>query len=840
MRLPVYDIEAELLAAHADPGAWVLSAPTGSGKTTQVPRMLLRAGVEARIVILQPRRLAARLIAGRIADELGTDLGAIVGFQTRHERQWSEATRILFLTEGLFLRWLQANPNLDGIGTVLLDEFHERSLHADMSLGLCRRLRSTTRPDLRLGVMSATLDTDAVSTFLDAPVLRAEARVYPVDIDYEPGDAQQPVWERAAGAMRRWLDAADEGDALVFMPGAFEIRRTLDACRRHLLPRDGPIDVLPLYGGLSAEEQRRAVTPGGIRRIIVATNVAETSITIDGVRCVIDAGLARVHRFDPNRGVNALLTERISLASAQQRAGRAGRTAPGICLRLWPRSEAHARPPQDTPEVARVDLSEAVLSLKQIGLDDPSDFPWLESPPPERLEMATQLLVRLGAVGGDGALTPLGQQLARFPAHPRLGRLLLEGHGAGVTARVALWAALIAERDICARPLRNRYSQPPVRGLVSDLAVRERALQEARRLRFDPRRCGELGLLASACRDVDRARRQYERLLRDSPNGKARILHGGDDEALLRALALAFPDHVAARRRGDQLLCEMPGRRRVILDRTSVVEEADFLIAVETRETEAPRRDGGGVHTVLSLATAVSAQQLEAWLGEHVVVERQLQWNGQTRAVEEVISHCLEGLALRRSVGAPRDRAAAAAMLVERIRAGELSLDHWDDGVEHWLARARCVAAWYPERDLLVYDEEDLEVILREIVGDDVRFGPVRKRRCLDYVRNAMSWDHQQLVERMAPEKLTLASGHGMRISYAPGEPPRGRARIQDFYGMSQTPRVGGGRVPLLLEILAPNFRPAQVTDDLAGFWERTYPELKKELKRRYPKHEWR
>lgn len=843
IELPVYDIEAELLAAHADPGAWVLSAPTGSGKTTQVPQMLLRAGAEGRIIVLQPRRLAARLVASRIADELGTDLGATVGFQTRHERQWCEATRILFLTEGLFLRWLQVDPRLDGIGTVLLDEFHERSLHADISLGLCRRLRETTRPDLRLGVMSATLDPAAVSAYLEAPVLRAEGRVYPVDIDYEPGETQAPVWERAADAARRWLDGAADGNALVFMPGAFEIRRTLDACRRRLLPSDGPVEVLPLYGSLSAEDQRRAVAPAENRKIIVATNVAETSITIEGVRCVIDAGLARVHRFDPNRGVNTLLIERISLASAEQRAGRAGRTAPGVCLRLWSRSEAHARPSRDTPEVARVDLSEAVLTLTQMGVNDPGDFPWIESPPLKRLQMATQLLRRLDAVDLNGALTPLGQQLARFPAHPRIGRLLLEGHGVGVTQRVALWAALIAERDICARPVQSRYSQPPARGLVSDLVMRERALLEARRLRFDSRRCGELGIHANACRDVDRAAHQYERLLRQC--GEAGKRRGDDDEALLRALALAYPDHVAARRQvdqlpGDRLLCEMPGRRRVALDRTSVAVEADFLIAIETRETEAPRREGGGVHTVLSLATAVSAAQLEAWLGEHVVLERELQWNAETRAVEEVVSHSLLGLALRRSIGHPRDRAAAAAMIVERIRAGDLSLDHWDEGVENWLARARCVAAWYPERNLLVYDEEDLEVIMREIVGDDVRFGPVRKRRCLDYVRNAMSWNDQQLIERLAPEKLTLVSGHGMRISYTPGEPPRGRARIQDFYGMSQTPRVGGGRVSVLLEILAPNFRPAQVTDDLAGFWERTYPELKKELKRRYPKHEWR
>mgnify|MGYP002640443767 CR=1 FL=1 len=801
--------------------------------------MLLRAGVVGRILVLQPRRLAARLVAQRVAAELGSKVWGLVGFQTRHERHVGAETRILFLTEGLFLRQLLADPQLTGVGAVVLDEFHERSITADLSLGLCRQLRDGSRPELKLVVMSATLEAGGLAAFLSCPSIAAEGRTFDVTISYDEAPSETPVWERAAAAVRRWLDEGGTGDALLFLPGTHEIRRTVDACRRRLHAKDGAVEVLPLHGNLPPAEQDRAVQPSAARRIIVSTNVAETSITIDGIGCVIDSGLARVHRYDPIRAVNALLVERISQASALQRAGRAGRTAPGICIRLWPRAEAYARPETDTPEVQRVDLSEAVLQLQALGVDV-GDFCWLDSPPPTRLAQARSLLLDLGAIHEDGSLTAEGKVMVDLPAHPRLARMLLEASRRGVGRRAAVWAALIAERDILRRPLAQRYRTPPERDWPSDVGVRERAFNAARQARFDVERCNEIGLNAGACRDVDRAARQYGAIIdRLTSSGAAAQTQQADAE-LARCLLVGYADHVALRRDLEQRTCEMDGRRRVVLDRDTAVGDAPVLVVVEAREVEAPRADGGGVHTLVSLATAVEPAWIQQLLPGRVEARVELFWDQQEAAVIEVEALYFGALALQPVRRVPRDRAAAGQLLAARFVVGALRFDTWNEATEAWLARVRCVASWFPERHLLAYDSDDLAVVYGEIVGDNTRFSAVRRAPVLDHLRGAMSWADQQFVEQMAPERIRLPNGHRMKIAYTPGEPPRGRARIQDLYGLQATPRVAGGRSSVLLEILAPNSRPAQVTDDLQGFWEHTYPVLRKELARRYPKHEWR
>ncbi|MFC1525389.1 ATP-dependent helicase HrpB [Candidatus Latescibacterota bacterium] len=841
--LPIYDIADELVGHLRAGNRLVLSAPTGSGKTTQVPQILHRQGfLPGSILVLQPRRLATRLVATRVAAEMGCAPGELVGYQTRHERRVGNHTRIRFLTEGLFLRQLLSDPQLTGVGAVLLDEFHERSLGADLSLGFIRGLQEGTRPDLRLVVMSATLDADAVAAQLGCPALVAQGRAFPVDIHYDSRPGDSPIWERAATAAADLVATFDEGHVLVFMPGAYEIRRTVEACQRRLAGNSPPVEVLPLYGALSPAQQDAAVGPTSGRKVIVATNVAETSITIDGVGHVVDSGLARVLRFDPGRGLNALLVENISQASADQRTGRAGRQRPGTCRRLWPGSERYARPQRDTPEVQRLDLSEALLQLKVAGLDDPSDFPWLDQPDPTALAGAADLLAGLGAVDGGGALTDIGRAMATFPAHPRLSRLLVEAHRSGVVERAAVWAALVAERDILRRPTPATYTDPPADDIPSDLTVRERAFDRARRVRFDPRRCDQLGLDHRACREVDRAAAQFLRLAAgDTRQRRPRRAAGKADgtDALVRSLLVAYYDHVARRRPGG-LTCEMPGRRRVVLDRDSVARESEYVIAVEARETEAPRADGGGVRTVLSLATAVEADALEETLPDRVELSEDIVWNDRTRAVERVEVHAYGGLTLFRQTSGDVDPAVAADLLVEGIRTGQLILEGWSDRVQEWMTRARCVAEWFPERGLVTYDDEDLGVIWHEIVAGATRYSQIRQRPCLDAVRHALSWTDQQFVDEMAPLRVQLPGGFRLPVTYRVGEPPRGRARIQDLYDLHRTPTVAGGRQKILLEILAPNFRPAQVTDDLAGFWTNTYPELKKELKRRYPKHEWR
>jgi len=834
--LPIHEIAEDIAHALRHHSRLVLSAPTGSGKTTQVPQILLRRQVvEDRILVLQPRRLACRLVATRVAAEMGGALGDVVGYQTRHDRRAGPATRILFLTEGIFLRMLLSDPVLPGVGAVILDEFHERSLTSDLSLGLVRRLQETQRPNLRLVVMSATLDVQGIAGYLDGPALEAGARSYPVDIEYLPQRVDGPVWEAAARAVRSRLDAGGEGDLLVFMPGAYEIRRTVEACQRQLRSEDGTISVLPLHGSLPAAKQDAAVTPGPHRKIIVATNVAETSITIEGIHHVVDSGLARVHRFDSQRGLNVLLTENISRASADQRAGRAGRTAPGTCLRMWPRSERFARPERDLPEIQRLDLTEAVLQLHAMGAGDIETFLWLDPPEPRAVANAARLLEGLGALDPGGTLTDTGRAMAAFPMHPRLSRLLVEARRRGCLRRAALWAALIGERDILTRPPQRAYTDAP-EDLASDLLVRERALDQARRARFDPRRCADLGLQFHPCREVDRVADQFCRLA-NAPRSPRRDRAASED--LARCLLVAYFDNVA-RRRPDSLTCEMPGRRRVVIDRDSAARDAEIIIAVDMRETEAPRSEGGGVHTVLSLATGIELAWLEQTQPDRLAVDQVVEWNTTNRAVERVEVQTYDGLGLRRRTLGDADPEAAADLLVERIRCGDIALEQWDDKVEEWLTRCRCVASWFPERELVAYSEDDVAVILYDIVAGATRYSQIRRRPCLPHLRNALSWTDQQFVEQMAPPRIRLPGGYGMPVTYREGEPPRGRAKIQDLYGMRATPTVANGRQKVLLEILAPNFRPAQVTDDLAGFWKNTYPELKKELKRRYPKHKWR
>ncbi|MBI93231.1 MAG: ATP-dependent helicase HrpB [Gemmatimonadaceae bacterium] len=846
--LPIYEVADKVVAELGNVGRLVLSAPTGSGKTTQVPQILLDAGCagDGQILVLQPRRLATRLVALRVAQELGTQLGQIVGYQTRHESRQGPDTKILFLTEGLFLRRLLSNPQLSGIGAVVIDEFHERTIAADLSLGLCRHLQATGRPDLLLVVMSATLDTEALSQWLDCAALHAQGRSFPVDIDYAPGRPEAPVWVRAEHALRRWLQTGKSGHILVFMPGSFEIRRCLEAFASTAKQSEGGFDVFPLYGGLPPDQQDLAVAPGERRKVIVSTNVAETSITIDDIGCVIDSGLARVARYDPTRGVNALLIQNISLASAQQRAGRAGRTARGTCLRLWPESEAHARPPHDAPEIERVDLAEAMLLLAAFGIDpsQQASFRWLDPPPVERFDRARELLRQLGALDAEDVLTPIGQEMVDIPAHPRLARMLSLAHERGVGERGCVWAALVAERDICQRPLASRYRTIPDSGWPSDLAARAAAWDQARRSRFDSRRCDTLGLNAGACREVNRTVDQFRRWMKNlappsDPQNNSSDGHD-EDQILARCLLAAFLDHVALRRSPDTRLCEMDGRRRVTLDRDSVVGDSQTLIAVQLREVEASRAEGGGVHTIASLATAIES----GWIAEEaqavVSSSSQLVWDVEEKAVFEIQGQRFGALLLDEHRRRAANSVQAAQLIVDRLLNGQLRFDRWDDAVDAWLARARCVAEWFPERSLSTYDEDDLAIIIAETVGEASRWGAVRQAPILDHLRHALSWEDQQFVEEMAPERIRLPTGHGMRIVYTPGQPPRGRAKIQDLYDVSETPRVAGGRIRLLLEILAPNFRPAQVTDDLPGFWKRTYPELKKELKRRYPKHEWR
>lgn len=833
MNLPIFEIEKDLVSHLKAKNRLVLTAPTGSGKTTQVPQMVLKHKVvDGEIWVLQPRRLATRLVASRVAAEMGENLGQTVGYQTRHDSQWGKKTHLLFMTEGIFLRRLQGNPTLANVGAVILDEFHERSLDADVALGLLRLLQEGERPDLRLVVMSATLDAEAVSQALECAMLTAGGRTFPVAISYLEQEPTGDVWDLAAERLRAVLDAGDEGDVLIFMAGVYEIQRTLRACQS-VVRRDEVVAFFPLHGSLSAREQDVAVAPCEKRKVIVASNVAETSLTIEGIRHVIDGGQVRVLRFDIRRGINVLLVEGVSQASADQRAGRAGRTAPGHCFRLWTEAAHFAKPEQTDPEIKRLDLADALLRLKVFGVGNVVMFPWLDRPEKGAVDKALDLLLHLGVLAKDGILTSTGEKVALFPAHPRIGRLLVAAEQFGCVARAALWAALIGERDILSRPVGKQYRLAPEGDVVSDLVVREQAFQQAERLRFDPRACSGEGIVGTACRDVDRARKQFLAACRDAGLQGG---DGGDSTDLVRCLLIGFFDHVALRRDVDSRSCLMAHLNRVELDRDSAVNTPGLFVALDTREVTTRE----GVRTVLSLASAVLPEWLEEVHVDRIVLSSDGIWNAVNKSVEQVETHAFDGLVYHRVARPNADPALAAEILVDRIVVGEIALAKWDEEVEHWMMRVRCVGQWFPERGLIDYDEDDVHVILHEIVDGATRFGQIRNKDVLPYVKQALSWNDQQFVEQMTPKRILLPNGFGMKLRYQADGPPVGRAKIQDFYDLHKTPTVAGGRQKVLLEILAPNFRPAQVTDDLAGFWERTYPELKKELRRRYPKHEWR
>jgi ATP-dependent helicase HrpB len=837
--LPVLAIRDRILAAVAAGNRLVLTAPTGSGKTTQVPQMLAQSpDVRGQIIVLEPRRLAARMTARRVAFEMGSEIGGLVGYQTRFESKVSAATRIRFVTEGVFLRLIQENPTLRGVGAVILDEFHERSIDADLALGLVTRLQAgdATREDLKLVVMSATLDAARVSAYLgDCPVLHASGRLFPVSVSYLDRPPTQPSWDSAAQALDGVLDLEREGDVLVFMPGAYEIDRTIGACEAVAKRRNEDLLIVPLHGSLPPAEQDRAVEPSKRRKVIVATNVAETSITIEGVRAVIDAGTARVHRVDPKRGLNTLRVEPVARATADQRTGRAGRVAPGRCIRLWTEKDHAQRAAFEDAEIARVDLADATLRLKAFGVASHAEFPWFEPPPPELVERAEQCLRLLHATDGDGRLTDIGRSMARVPAEPRLARVLVEGARRGCPRLAARLAAVAAERDFVIDASPTALRDALERGdPVSDVVARERLLGvwEAGRVR-DLRHRVDVNHVAA--RECAQAAEQLARLAERLP-AAPRGGNADDVESGIACLLAGFPDHLAWRPDAERPHCHLAGRRKVVIDKSSIVTRAGFLLALEVRETGF----GDNLLATLSMLSPLDVAAVEELLPERFATTVEVRWNAASKAVDEIEETRFDGIVVAATARPAKPSSHVEAVLVEKIKDGTIAIEGWNETVEQWIARVRCVAGWFPERGLIAYGDDDLDVIRSEIVSRAVRASEVRDRVCIDAVRNALSWDEQEFVRKMAPEHVQLARGFRMKIEYAPGASPRGRAKIQDFYGDDRTPTVAGGRVPITLEILGPNYRPLQVTSDLANFWKTLYPELRNELRRRYPKHEWR
>lgn len=836
--LPIDALLPEALALLARDKRLVLEAPPGTGKTTRFPWALTEAeGKRGRVFVTEPRRIAARLAARRVAEERNVRLGDAVGYRVRFEDVTSPETRLVYLTEGLLLRQLVETPGLPGVTAVVLDEFHERSLELDLCLALLERLQRTERPDLCLVVMSATLEAGPVAEYLhDAPRLRTEGKTFPVTVEHAATADDRPLEKQVRSAVRSALERP--GNVLVFLPGAAEIRRCQTALEEIL---DGP-ELVTLHGDLPLAEQARAVSPSERRRVVLATNVAESSVTIPDITTVIDSGLARVARHSPWSGLASLELEEISQARAVQRAGRAGRTQAGFAVRLYTAGNLSARPRQDAPAIEREDLCDALLLLAASGRPDRADLRWLTPPPEASWQAAVSLLENLGALR-DGELTDLGRRMLAFPVHPRLARLILEGERLGCARAACLAAALLGERDV-RREARTRFSGDGLRSVTSgdsDLIEMMERFEEAAEERFSRHALDRLDLDAGAVRAVERSYQQLERQLRSRsargarPEASQAASEGSSDELetrLARAVLAGFRDRVAQRRGAgrDLLLCN---GTTAVLAESSVVHRAPWLVAVA-----ADRAGGKRGQAVVRIASRIEPD----WLLEEetgwVQIEEGLVFEPTTERVERVGRLRYGRLVLDESRSRAEPGPDVAEVLLKAARAKGLSVTDPKGTLEELAVRIALLV----EYGLLAPEHAVDDLSLRGLELGCAQVTSLPELAELDLaalITATLPAPVTRALHEHAPSKIRLPSGRELRVHYERAKPPWVASRLQDFFGLAETPTLCGGRHPLQLQLLAPNQRAVQVTTDLAGFWERHYPAIRRELMRRYPRHPW-
>jgi len=880
--LPIWQIHSQIVAAlSGERNRLVLVAPTGSGKTTQVPQMVLDAGLAGskRIVVFQPRRVAARTVAARVAWERGVPLGAEVGYQIRFDDQTSLGTRICFVTEGILLRWLQDDRNLSEVGVILFDEFHERNLLSDVALALVKHLQRSTRPDLKLAVMSATLEAEPVADYLDkCPVLISEGQMFPVEINYETHGDERPFTEQAADAVERIITSGEHGDILVFMPGMAEINATIGAVRANL-GSEG-LALIPLHGDLPPEDQDRAFTPNPLRKVVVATNVAETSVTIDGIRHVVDSGKARVARYDAERGIGTLFLEDISRASADQRKGRAGRTAPGTCYRLWTESGHLNRPEKNTPEIQRSDLAEVVLLLHSLGIKRAADFDWLDKPDKQAVERAEQLLRFLGALhseasrGEQSDLTPIGRQMLRLPMHPRYSRMLIEAAQHDCIPPAALCAALVSGRDLLMRLGRDDKHIAEARELFegsnqSDFYTLIRAFQFARKNNFAVETCRRYGIHGQTARQVDQTFAQILSVARHLRNQK-RSAEAAEaiapeepvddkpaapvdlptpatkpvgDDPLLRCIVAGFIDQLCVRRDLGTLECEMTEGRTGSLMRESVVQDAKLFVAASLREVESR----SGKLTLLGLATAVKREWIEEMFPQHLSGKIEHLFDRTHKRVAAVKLVRFRDLVIDHAHQRDVDPTGSATCLAGAYLKQCFELPLFNHELKQLIARVNLVMVALPELEFPPFDPA---AIRKCLIGafhgltlvKEAQATPLREAFAKHLVPEQLTW-----LDELTPLTIPWPDGRKLKLLYAEeardedGEPqaPEVQVKLHECFQLKEHPHICEGKLPVKLWLCGPDGKRIEATFNWPAFKSLSYPKLKSALLKKYPGVGW-
>ncbi len=885
--LPIWRLHADLIRTLTEGNQLVLVAATGSGKTTQVPQMILDAGLVPegqQIVVLQPRRVAARTVATRVAWERQVRLGAEVGYQVRFEDRIGDATRIAFITEGILLRWIQDDPRLSQIGVLIFDEFHERNLLSDVALALAKRLQATERPDLRLVVMSATLEAEPVARYLaasvsvpapvtvqevsdlppgglapaSAPILVSEGRTFPVEMQWLDYGDSRPVHELAADKVERIVEAGWEGDILVFMPGKGEIQAALGALAAARLGER--VSLIPLHGELGPDDQDRAFQPSPLRKIVVSTNVAETSVTIDGIRHVVDGGLARMARYDAERGIQTLMVEEISRASADQRAGRAGRTAPGTCWRLWTESGHHNRPARNTPEIQRADLAEVVLLLHSLGVRQAATFDWLDAPDKAAVLRAERLLHILGALEeGHGAessgsdLTPVGRQMLRLPMHPRFARLLVEASRRGCVPAACLCAALVSGRDLLMRVNREDPSSADARELFegstqSDFHTLLRAHQYARNAHFSLEACRRHGIHAQTARQVEDTFQQLVRIAerekmvtRDSGAASAEA----GDEGLLKSLCAGFVDQVCVRKDSGSLDCLLTEGRTGSLMRESVVQQAELMVVGSIREVSGR---SGGVLTLLGLATAVKSEWLRELFPQHFHTSVEHVFDRLHKRVSPVRRICFLDLVVATEHQRESDPEQSGRCLAEAFARGGFDLPQLDHELKQFIARVNLIARALPQLEFPAFDGAALVAALDRAFRGLTLVKQAQTASLKEAFRAHLAPEQIAWLDELMPVYLPWLEGRRLKLTYVEPDPeaeadeisgPEAQVKLTECFQLKAHPTVGEDAIPIRLALQAPDGKRLEVVSNFPRWREASYPKLRAQIRTKYPGFVW-